>query len=49
VRTEARRADGMLCVEAEFKVVPLSPERLVEIAGLERFPENWGIFLSGKE
>jgi acyl-coenzyme A thioesterase PaaI-like protein len=49
VRTEARRADGMLCVEAEFKVVPLSPERLVAIAGLERFPDNWRIFLAGKE
>ena len=47
VRTEARRADGALCVEAEFKVVPLSPERLTEVAGIEQLPANWRAFLSG--
>lgn len=47
VRTEARRADGALCVEAEFKVVPLSHERLIEVAGIDRLPENWQAFLSG--
>ena len=48
VRAEARRGDGALCVEAEFKVVPLSHERLAEVAGVERLPENWRAFLSGK-
>ncbi len=47
VRAEARRADGTLCVEGEFKVVPLSVERLREIAGIEQLPENWRVFLSG--
>lgn len=47
VQTEARRADGALCVEAEFKVVPLSPERLVQVAELEELPANWRAFLDG--
>jgi acyl-CoA thioesterase FadM len=47
VHAEARRADGTLCVQVEFKVVPLSVERLTEIAGIERLPENWQAFLSG--
>jgi acyl-CoA thioesterase FadM len=46
VRTEARRPDGALCVEAEFKVVPLSAEKLAEVAGIEGIPENWRAFLS---
>jgi acyl-CoA thioesterase FadM len=46
VGAEARRADGTLCVAAEFKVVPLSPGRLAEIAGIERLPENWRAFLA---
>jgi acyl-coenzyme A thioesterase PaaI-like protein len=46
VRAEARRADGALCVEGEFKVVPLSAERLAEIAGIEQLPANWRAFLS---
>jgi acyl-CoA thioesterase FadM len=47
VRAEARRGDGALCVEGEFKVVPLPPEKLAAIAGIERLPENWRAFLSG--
>lgn len=47
VATEARRADGELCVEAEFKVVPLSTEKLVAVAGLGELPANWRFFLSG--
>lgn len=46
VRVEALRADGSLCVEGEFKVVPLSLERFREVAGLERVPANWAAFLS---
>ena len=46
VKTEARRADGKLCVEAEFKVVPLSPEKIASIAGIPEIPENWRAFLS---
>jgi len=48
VRTEARRQDGEVCVEAEFKVVPLSPEKLSGIAGLRELPANWRAFLSGE-
>ena len=47
VRIEARRADGTLCVEAEFKVVPIAPDRLVSLAGLGEIPANWQVFLSG--
>ena len=45
VRCEARRTDGTLCVEAEFKVVPLPLEKLVKVAELERIPDNWRVFL----
>lgn len=48
VRTEARRADGMVCVEAEFKVVPIAPERLVKLAGIDEMPANWQALLSGR-
>ena len=48
VGTEVRRPDGLLCVEAEFKVVPLSPEKLAAIAGIERIPDNWRVFLSAE-
>ena len=47
VHTEARRADGELCVEAEFKVVPLSTEKLTAVAGIPELPANWRAFLSG--
>lgn len=46
VRTEAFRGDGALCVEVDFKVVPLSHDKLVAVAGVERIPDNWRIFLS---
>jgi acyl-coenzyme A thioesterase PaaI-like protein len=45
VSTEARRADGVLCVETEFKVVPLSREKFLELAGIEQLPSNWRAFL----
>lgn len=48
VHTEARRQDGEVCVEAEFKVVPLSPEKLSSLAGLDELPANWRAFLSGE-
>ena len=44
---EARSADGAICVQGEFKVVPLTAERFAEIAGIERMPDNWRAFLSG--
>jgi acyl-coenzyme A thioesterase PaaI-like protein len=47
VRAEARRADGALCVEAEFKEVPLSVEKFTTIAGIAELPANWRQFLSG--
>jgi acyl-coenzyme A thioesterase PaaI-like protein len=46
VHTEARRADGALCVESDFKVIPVSPEKLAELTGVSEIPENWQIFLS---
>ena len=46
VQAEARRADGMICVQGAFKVAPLSAEKFTEIAGIERMPENWRAFLS---
>lgn len=49
VRAEARRGDGALCVEGEFKVVPLTPDRLIEIAGMDELPVNWRTFLRGDE
>ena len=45
VATEARRSDGELCVTAEFKVVPLPPDKLKTIAGIEEIPANWRSFL----
>jgi acyl-CoA thioesterase FadM len=47
VATEARRADGELCVEAEFKVVPLPLDKFKKIAGIDELPPNWRVFLSG--
>lgn len=47
VQTQARRSDGELCVEAEFKVVPLSVDKFKTIAGIPELPNNWQLFLSG--
>lgn len=41
VETEARDQANMLLAKGHFKVVPLSPERLMEIAGLKQLPESW--------
>ena len=46
--TEARLQDGTVCVEGEFKVVPLSQEKLKRVAGIEQLPANWRAFLSGR-
>lgn len=48
VHTEARRADGELCTEAEFKVVPLKPQKLLQITGIETLPDNWARFLQAE-
>ena len=47
VHVEARRQDELLCAEADFKVVPVAPDKLCEIAGITQLPENWAAFLSG--
>jgi len=47
VVTEARRSDGAVCVETEFKVVPLSHARFAEVAGISQLPDNWQAFLTG--
>lgn len=46
VHTEARDAGGALCVECDFKVVPLTLEKLSRIAGLATLPDNWRVFLT---
>jgi acyl-CoA thioesterase FadM len=46
VHTEAVRADGSLCVDGEFKVVPVARDRLAALAGIETLPENWIALLS---
>jgi len=45
VRTEARNPAGELLTEGMFKVVPLTPERFVEVAGIEEIPEQWRCML----
>lgn len=47
VATRAIRQDGEVCVEAEFKVVPLPLEKFKAIAGVEEIPSNWQWFLTG--
>ena len=47
VQTEARGPNGELCVEAQFKVVPLTHARFTEIAGIPELPANWRTFLTG--
>ena len=47
VVTEARSSDGAVCVETEFKVVPLSHSRFAEVAGIPQLPANWKAFLTG--
>jgi acyl-CoA thioesterase FadM len=49
VLTEARRSDGAVCVEAEFKVVPLSHARFTAVAGIQELPANWRAFLGGTD
>ncbi len=41
VQAEARDAKGKLLTEGRFKMVPLSPEKLRKVAGIDRLPENW--------
>ena len=48
VHTEARGEAGELLAEADFKVVPLTPERFKEVAGLAEIPENWRRLLGEK-
>jgi len=45
VRAQARDAAGNLLAEGSFKVVPLSRERFLQIAGLDHLPENWARLL----
>jgi len=41
VRTEARNPAGELLTEGTFKVVPLTPDRFKEVAGIDEMPEQW--------
>lgn len=36
-----------VCVEAGFKVVPLSHDRFKEVAGIDTMPANWRALLAG--
>lgn len=49
VRTEARDEKGRLLAEAKFEVVPLALDKFKKVAGIETLPENWGVFIEGKE
>lgn len=46
VRCEGHDESGTLLLEAHFKVVPLSPEKFVKIAGIDALPANWEAFFS---
>lgn len=46
VHCEARRADGAVCVEGDFKVIPVSAEKLAQLTGVSEIPDNWKYFLS---
>jgi hypothetical protein len=41
VRCQGSDESGTVLVEAEFTVVPLSPEKFVRIAGIDALPPNW--------
>ena len=41
VHAEARNHAGELIAEGDFKQVPLTETRFLQIAGLDRVPENW--------
>lgn len=41
VQTTAHNEAGDLLIKGNFKVVPLPPEKLKAIAGLDELPENW--------
>jgi len=45
VHTEAHGEDGALLVAADFKVVPVSEERFLQITGLPEIPPNWRAFV----
>ena len=47
VHTEARNPAGELLTEGMFKVVPLTPDRFKEVAGIEEMPEEWRQMLEG--
>lgn len=41
VQTTVHNEKGILFVKGSFKVVPLSPEKLKQVAGIDRLPKNW--------
>ncbi len=41
IHCQARSETGALLVEGEFKVVPLTPEKFVSVAGIDTLPPNW--------
>ncbi len=45
VRTEARNPAGDLLTDGAFKVVPLTPDRFKQVAGIEEIPEAWRAML----
>jgi acyl-coenzyme A thioesterase PaaI-like protein len=45
VRTEARNPAGDLLTDGTFKVVPLTPDRFKQVAGIEEIPQAWRAML----
>ena len=46
VRTTAHNEEGILLVEASFKLVPLTAEKLKSVAGIAQLPDNWSHLLN---
>lgn len=46
VAVEARDERGDVVVDGEFKVVPVPPDRFMELMGIDELPENWRSALS---
>ncbi len=48
IGVEALDNDGDILIEGEFTIHPFSPELAMEIAGVDKMPDNWQYFLDQK-
>jgi acyl-CoA thioesterase FadM len=46
IQCQARGESGALLAEGEFKVVPLTPEKFIAVAGIDTLPPNWAALFS---